>query len=122
MLIADEGYNPYLAVVITRKALWMQKPDLVRAFVRASREGWQAYLNDPVPANAVMGKLNTAMDPETFMAAAAAQKPLIETAQTKAKGLGVMTRERWLTLGRQLADLGVIDKPPAPEEYLLAVE
>ena len=39
-MIADEGYNPYSAVVITRRALWTEHPDEVRAaFVRAAREG-----------------------------------------------------------------------------------
>jgi NitT/TauT family transport system substrate-binding protein len=122
LLIADEGYNPYVAVVITRKELWTQKPDLVRAFVRATREGWRAYLDDPVVANVVMGKLNPAMDPETLVAAAAAQKPLIETAETKTKGLGMMTRERWEALGRQLVEIGIIDKAPAPDDYLIRIE
>jgi NitT/TauT family transport system substrate-binding protein len=122
LLVADEGYNPYVAVVITRKALWTDKPDVVRAFVRASREGWQAYLNDPIPANAAMGKLNPTMAPETFLAAAAAQKPLIETAETKANGLGTMTRERWETLARQLVDLAIIEKAPPIDDYLIRID
>lgn len=119
-LVADEGFNPYAAVIITRKTLWKENPDKVRAFVRASREGWRAYLDDPAPANAVMQKLNTTMDAETFTAAAAAQKPLVENAQTK--NLGMMTRERWDTLGKQLLDLGVIDKVPPLDEYLVAID
>ena len=114
-LLADEGFNPYVAVVITRRALWSEKPDRVKAFVRAAREGWKAYLADPKATNAVMGKLNTAMDAETFAAAAEAQKPLIETAQTRVSGLGSMTKERWETLGKQLVELGVITKVDLPE-------
>jgi NitT/TauT family transport system substrate-binding protein len=111
-LVADEGFNPYLAVVIARGALWKENPDRVRAFVKATREGWRSYLDDPAPANAVMKKLNSTMDDETFMVAAEAQKPLIETAETKAKGLGVMTRERWETMAQQLVDLKIIEKAP----------
>ncbi len=48
------------------------------------------------------------MDMQTFTEAAAAQKPLIETDQTKAAGLGTMTLDRWKTLAGQLIDLGVI--------------
>jgi len=121
-LIADEGYNPYSQVVITRKALWKENPERVRAFLRAVREGWRAYLDDPAPANAVMGKLNTTMDAETFRLAAEAQKPLIETEQTKAKKLGTMTRERWEALGKQLLELGIIDKLPPLDEYLVAID
>ena len=120
--VADEGFNPYVAVVITRRALFKEQPERVRAFARATQEGWRAYLDDPAPANAVMGKLNTSMSAETFAAAAAAQKPLIETEESKKRGLGTMTRARWETLGKQLVELGIIEKAPSAEEYLMAVE
>jgi NitT/TauT family transport system substrate-binding protein len=118
-LVADEGFNPYLAVVITRRELWKQHPERVRAFVAAVREGWRAYLDNPGPANAVMGKLNTTMDAETFAAAAQAQAPLIETDETRSRGLGAMSRERWETLGQQLVELGIIEKAPPVDELLL---
>ena len=118
-LVADEGFNPYLAVVIIRRQLWKEQPERVKAFIRAVREGWKRYVEDPGPANAVMAKLNTSMDAETFAAAAAAQKPLIETEEAKALGLGTMSRERWERMGQQLVELGLIEKAPAPEEYLL---
>lgn len=110
-LVADEGFNPYLGVVFTRAELVAQKPELIKAFVRASRAGWRRYLDDPGPANAVMGKINPAMNAETFAAAAAKQRPLIE----EGGKLGAMTRDRWELLGKQLTELGVIDKPNVPE-------
>jgi NitT/TauT family transport system substrate-binding protein len=118
-LVADEGFNPYTALVVTRRELWKEQPERVKSFVAAVREGWRAYLDNPAPANAVMGKLNTTLDAETFAAAAQAQKPLIETEETRARGLGSMTRERWETLGRQLVELGLIEKAPAVDEFLL---
>src|SRR5262249_28699069 len=93
-MVVDEGFTPYLGVVITRAALWKEHPERIKAFVRAARAGWRAYLDDPGPTNAVMGKLNSAMDAETFAAAAAAQRVLIEDPGTKKGGLGMMTRER----------------------------
>ncbi|MFY1832295.1 ABC transporter substrate-binding protein [Myxococcus fulvus] len=118
-LVADEGFNPYIAVVITRKQYWKEQPERVKAFVAAVREGWRVYLDTPGPTNAVMGKLNTTMDAETFAAGAEAQKPLIETEETRTRGLGAMKRERWEQLSQQLVELGIIDKVPAVEEYLL---
>ncbi|MFI5381379.1 MAG: ABC transporter substrate-binding protein [Tepidisphaerales bacterium] len=115
-LIAAAGYNPYTAVVISSGQTVRQKPELVKAMAAALREGWRAYLDSPSAANAVMGKLNTTMDAATFAAAALAQKPLIETDETKAHGLGAMSRERWETLARQLAMLKVIDKTPPAQE------
>ncbi|MCK8501133.1 ABC transporter substrate-binding protein [Myxococcus fulvus] len=118
-LVADEGFNPYIAVVITRRQYWKEHPEQVKAFVAAVREGWRVYLDNPGPTNAVMGKLNTTMDAETFAAGAEAQKPLIETEETKARGLGAMKRERWEQLSQQLVELGLIDKAPSVDEYLL---
>ena len=67
----------------------------VKQMYEALQEGWRAYLDDPKPANAVMEKLNPDMDDATFLAAADAQKALIETAWTKEHGLGAMDRGRW---------------------------
>jgi NitT/TauT family transport system substrate-binding protein len=113
---ADAGFNPYANVLITRGAMLREKKETVRAFVAASAEGWRRYLDDPTAANTVMAKLNTAMDAETFAAAAAAQKPLIETDETKKAGLGVMSEARWAKLAADLVELGIVAKAPLPTE------
>ncbi|MEW6743158.1 MAG: ABC transporter substrate-binding protein [Planctomycetota bacterium] len=115
-LVAEAGYNPYTGVVVTRWDLVHSELATVRAFVEAIHEGWAAYLEDPAPANAVMGKLNRTMDPETFAAAAEAQKPLLESEETEQAGLGLMTAARWRKLGEQLVALGLIASSPPPEE------
>ena len=118
-LVADEGYNPYLGVVIVARSLFDSHPDWIRGFVEAAREGWRAYLDDPAPTDAVIETLNPSMDEATAAAAAAAEKALTESDATRAHGLGAMTRERWETLGKQLADLGVVDRAPPVDAYLL---
>jgi len=112
-LIADAGYNPYTTVVITKSQTLHDNPAIVKEMIAACREGWQAYLDDPKPANAVMGQLNSDMDAPTFAAAAAAQKPLIETSKTP---LGTMTAARWEELVNQLVGLKVIDHAPSPTD------
>lgn len=119
-LVADEGFNPYAAVVITSRKLWQEKPDLARAFRRASQAGWRAYLDDPRPANAVMGKLNTSMSAETFAAAAEAQEPFIEPPLVKGQALGMLQRARWEALGKQLVEIGVLEKAPDLDALLAA--
>lgn len=121
-LVADEGFNPYAGVVITRREIVEKNKALAKAFVQATREGWRSYLDDPKPANATMGKLNTVMDADTFAAAADAQKRLIETEETKTRGLGVMTKERWETLANQLVDLKILDKAPDISAVFVSVE
>lgn len=109
-LIADEGFNPYTTVVICKGDLWRSNPQRVKAMAEAFRAGWQSYLDNPDPANQAMHTLNPDMDLATFGEAAAAQKPLIQTAATASSGLGSMTVDRWNTLAGQLGDLGVIEK------------
>jgi NitT/TauT family transport system substrate-binding protein len=98
--------------VITSRAYAAQHAELVAAFTRAVGAGWATYLASPDATNAVMQKLNTSMDAETFRAAAAAQKPLIEGDDAATKGVGAMTQERWDTFAKQLTALGVLKQAP----------
>ena len=111
-LIAEAGYNPYTTVLVTRGDYRTKNPQVVQSMTAAVRDGWRAYLDDPSKTNALMQQLNPNMDAETFVAAAEAQRPLIETDETKKSRLGVMTLERWETLCKQLVDLKDVDKAP----------
>jgi NitT/TauT family transport system substrate-binding protein len=111
-LIADEGYNPYTTVLVTRAEVIEKDPARVKAMVAAVRAGWRSYIDHPDETNKFMQSLNKSMDEATFRESAAAQKSLVETAETKAKGLGVMTEERWSVLTQQLLDLKLIQKAP----------
>jgi NitT/TauT family transport system substrate-binding protein len=113
-LVADSGYDPYTAVVITHGELLRSDPGTVAAAVAALREGWRAYLDDPAPANAVMGPLNPEMDAEAFRLAAEAQEPLIEVASG---ALGSMRAERWAKLAEQLQQLRLVAEPQPAERY-----
>jgi NitT/TauT family transport system substrate-binding protein len=111
-LIADDGFNPYLGVVVARRALVAERGPFVRSFVEAIRQGWRAYLDAPAAANAEMGRLNPTMTAETFALAAEAQRPLIENDTTRRLGLGAMEQQRWETLAQQLVELKIIDQAP----------
>lgn len=119
--IADSGFDPYAAVVIARGDRVRERRGEVEALVAALREGWRAYLDDPEPANAEMGGLNREMDAETFRLGAQAQAPLIENDFTRKHGLGAMELARWTQLAEQLRELGLIDKPPKPEECFVEI-
>ncbi|HEX8340798.1 MAG TPA: ABC transporter substrate-binding protein [Tepidisphaeraceae bacterium] len=121
-LIADSGYNPYTTVLVTRGDHLRASPDEVRHVTDAAREGWTAYLADPKSFNDAMRKLNPSMDEQTYAASAAAQKPLIETDQTKANGIGSMTADRWAELIAQLRDLGLIKSEVKAAECFTAAK
>ena len=111
-LVADSGYNPYTTVLVTTSAHLKKHPDEVRRMVAAVRAGWAAYLRDPTATNAAMGRINKAMDAETFHASAAAQVGLIQTKDISK--LGAMSLARWQTLVDQLRDLKLINAPVNP--------
>jgi len=111
-LVAEEGYNPYTTVLITRADVLKKNPAIAKAVVEAVRAGWREYLDKPEAANKLMGDLNKAMDATTFKESADVQKPLIETDEAKKSGLGVMTEARWTQLVDQMMELKLIDKKP----------
>ena len=114
--ISDMGFNPYTDVMATSGELLRSKPEMVKSMVAAVREGLRIYLDDPKPTNLRMQQLNPTMGLEMFTESAEAQRPLIETEETRKNGLGVMTRERWETLIMQLKNLGDIENAPAAED------
>lgn len=120
-LIAESGFDPYAGVVITSGARARDDRARVADLVAALREGWRGYLDDPGPADAVMGRQNREMDAETFRLASEAQKPLVQDDFTRQHGLGAMALARWTELGAQLLELGLIDRPAQPEACFAAV-
>jgi NitT/TauT family transport system substrate-binding protein len=107
-LIADSGYNPYMAILATNESYLKAHPDTVNRMIAAVREGWRSYLTDPTKTNQFMGTLNPTMSQDTFAAAAETQKSMVET--NDPSQLGTMTLERWQTLMQQLIELKVIDQ------------
>lgn len=117
-LIADIGYNPYTTVLVTRGDFLKKNEAAVKQMVEAVRAGWQDYLQNPEPTNKIMAQLNKSMDMQTFADSAEAQKPLIQTEETKVNGLGFMSEQRWQRLSQQLLELKYIDRlPPVGDLY-----
>lgn len=109
-LVSEEGFNPYTTVVAINTEALKKDSKTATAVVEAVRAGWQEYLKNPEPTNKLMAGINKAMDAETFTKSAAAQRGLIETIETKQKGLGFMSAERWQSLISQLKELKIIKK------------
>jgi len=105
-LIAQSGYNPYTTVLVTTRDHLQKSPEEVKGFVAAVRAGWEAYLADPAPTNAVMAQINKAMDAQTFSDSAAAQVELIRT--NDIERIGEMQLARWRTLVDQLTELKLV--------------
>lgn len=116
-LVADSGYNPYTAVMVTRRQRLEQSPAEVTSMVAAVRSGWNDYLRDPGVTNTAMLALNRAMSADTFEHSAQAQRNLIKTPTTKK--VGEMTQARWQTLADQLLEIKVLRKPVSVDDVFV---
>lgn len=97
-LLADNGYPTYGAMVLAQQSWVDAKPEIVRAFVQASIEGWRDYLNgDPAPADALIKKGNPDMTDDILRYARDKMKEygIVESGDTKTLGIGAMTDARW---------------------------
>ena len=118
---AEAGFNPYLAVVITSRKYLADNPAVVESFVRATRAGWKAYLEDARPTNEYLKTQQATMTVEAMNQAADLQKPYV-VGDDKTKYLGYMSEERWKAFAEQLKDLGEIDQVPEVAKAFLNVE
>jgi NitT/TauT family transport system substrate-binding protein len=114
LLISSSGYDPYRVSFATRDFV-TQHPDLVEKFVRASLRGWQAYLANPTATNALLLKLNPALNPaqEAYSAQALRDGGFITGTDPGAQ-TGQMTATRWQTNYEQLKSLGILHGPVDP--------
>jgi NitT/TauT family transport system substrate-binding protein len=70
----------------------------VQRFVDATSKGWESYLHgDPAPGNALIEKANPEMSSDKIAFALDAIKKygIVETAETRASGIGTMSDARW---------------------------
>ncbi len=117
ILISSSGYDPY-RVQFTTRQFAAEHPQLLRKFVRASIRGWQSYLRDPGPTDALLLKLNPALNPkqEAFTAKELADGGFINGGDASDAEVGQMTASRWTSEYRQLESVGVLTAPINPSK------
>lgn len=128
-LLADHGYPPYAGTVVVTEATRRSRPDALRALVRSIAQGWQRYLRDPAPGNALIRRHNPAMSPEqlAFGLEEIKSRRLVSGGEARTLGIGAMTEARWQTIiafydsantplpdaaGRAAYTLDFLPKPP----------
>ncbi len=117
-LVADEGFNPYTAVLSTNEETLKNKPEVVKAMVKAVQQGWAAYLKNQTATHEAIVKLNPSMTMDSMKGIQKTEAALIANAETKKNGLGSMTEKRWSELSQQMKDLGLTKALiPASEVY-----
>jgi NitT/TauT family transport system substrate-binding protein len=111
-LFADDGYPPYGTTMVTTTKL-LEKPDVLKRFVRASMEGWKSYLTgDPSPGNALIKADNPKMSDEQIAYGIKRMKELhvVDGGDAKTMGIGMMTEARWKATYDFMVAGGLLDK------------
>ena len=106
LMLSDIGFNPYTSCLVVSEKTIDQNPEMVRKFVRATKQGWMDYLENPQKSNAVMEKLNKEHDQEALDEGAAAAKKL--SLPTSTATVGAMGAERWNELVQQLKSIKML--------------
>lgn len=105
-LLADEGYNPYVALIAVNDKVLEERPEMVNRFVKALRRGWDAYLATPEKTNALIKSLNPDLKSKVLELATVRLADFVQSDVTREHAPGWMVEERWETLGKQLVELG----------------
>ena len=108
-LLADNGFASYSNVVLVQSRTVRDRPDVVRAFIEASVEGWRDYMKDPAAGNALIRKDNPDMTQDVLDAAVKTMREygLVDSGDAKTLGLGAMTDERWKSMFETMAGAGL---------------
>jgi NitT/TauT family transport system substrate-binding protein len=109
LMVSDLGFNTYTSMLVVNRALIRERPDVVQKMVRASRRGWQTYLDNPTQTNQHIHGLNSEMNLDVLTFGVEALKPLCLPYDMPASTLGLMTPERWETLTLQMVEAGSLD-------------
>lgn len=112
-LLADYGYPSYATMVMTRQETMDTRPEIVRAFVAASIEGWRRYLSDnPEPAHDLIQRDNPDMERDILDQA---REKLIAFGivwpqDGSADVVGAMSEARWERFYGLMSDAGLYKK------------
>ena len=110
LLLSDSGFRPYRVIYATQRYV-REHPGEVRAFVAASVQGWDDFMNgDPSPAKALISKTNPTMSEEfmDYSIKAMRDEGIVSGRPGNGERLGLMTRHRMQEQVADLAKLGII--------------
>ncbi len=96
-LLADAGYDSYSTVILAQSRTVRQRPEVVRAFIEASIEGWRSYLADPAPGDALIRKDNPDITQDVLDNSVKVMREygIVESGDSLTLGIGAMTDVRW---------------------------
>ncbi|MDC3320638.1 ABC transporter substrate-binding protein [Hyphomicrobiales bacterium] len=112
-LLADYGYPSYGAMVLASSNVLKNNPEIVRAFVDASIEGWRQYIyDDPTLGNELIMLENNEMKEDILLQAIKKIRnyELVSNEISKGLDIGLMTDIKWESFFKTMSINGVYEK------------
>ena len=112
-LLADYGYPSYGAMVLASSNVLKNNPEIVKAFVDASIEGWRQYIyDDPSLGNELIMLENNEMKEDILLQAIKKIRnyELVSNEISKGLDIGLMTDIKWESFFETMASNGVYEK------------
>ena len=110
LVLADYGWANYATTVDTMEKTIKERPEIVRAFVRATSEGWKRYLENPAKAHAAIKQANPQMDTDLMEYSYRAMRDMgiVDSGDTRGGKIGIMTDARWERFAKEMIAAGVL--------------
>jgi NitT/TauT family transport system substrate-binding protein len=110
LLLADYGWANYATTIDVTEKTIRERPEIVRAFVRATSEGWKAYLQDPTKAHAAIRQANPQMDPDlmAFSHQEMKRRGILDSGDAAGGKIGIMTDARWEQFTKEMQAAGAL--------------
>ncbi len=110
-LLADSGYDGYSTVILTQTRAVRDRPEVVRAFIEASVEGWRSYMDDPAPGDALIRKDNPDITQDVLdnSVAVMRQYGIVDSGDSLTLGIGAMTDARWKSFFDAMVQAGLYE-------------
>ena len=112
-LLADYGYPSYGAMVLASSNVLKNNPEIVKAFVDASIEGWRQYIyDDPSLGNELIMLENNEMKEDILLQAIKKIRnyELVSNKISKGLDIGLMTDIKWESFFTTMSINGVYEK------------
>ena len=112
-LLADNGFDNYSDIILAQSKMVSGRPEIVRAFVEASAEGWYHYMyGDPAPGNAMIRAANKDMTQEIIDNGIKVMREhgIVDSGDSLTAGIGAMTDARWAHFLDVMTQAGVYPK------------
>ena len=109
-LLADAGYDTYSCMIVLPRQMIERQPDVVRAFVEATIEGWYHYIyRDPSAGNALIKRDNPEMTDAKIANSIALMRQygIVDSGDSQTMGIGAMTEARWKSFFETVSGAGV---------------